>query len=69
MTLDKPSLVISTTITQPWRAKLAQAFAVDYVDRSQLAQNLSTDELLAKVADAHVLITELDQIDAAIAIV
>ena len=61
---DRPNLFISSTITKPWRDKLAQSFVVDYVDRSQLAQSLSVDALIQKIALAHILITELDEIDA-----
>ncbi|MEM7125109.1 MAG: NAD(P)-dependent oxidoreductase [Chloroflexota bacterium] len=60
------NLFISGTITESWRAKLAHGFTIDYVDRSHLNANLGVDELRQRVANAHVLITELDEIDAQI---
>lgn len=62
--MRKAHLFISSTITETWRDKLSEAFTIDYVDRSQLSENLSTDEFCKRLSPAHVLITELDEVNA-----
>jgi phosphoglycerate dehydrogenase-like enzyme len=56
----------SGTISSKWLARFAEEFEIDYFDRSTEETNLSPAELTKRLQGCQVLITELDQIDAAI---
>lgn len=56
----------SGTISADWLAKFAEDFEIDYFDRAKAGRNLSSEELIERLQGCQALITELDQVDAAI---
>ena len=54
----------SGNIPSHWVAQFGQQFEIDYFDRTAQGHNLPPEQLIERLHGCHVLITELDKIDA-----
>ncbi|MEW5960530.1 MAG: NAD(P)-dependent oxidoreductase [Chloroflexota bacterium] len=54
----------SGAISSDWLARFAEDFEVDYLDWANQARGLSPEAFIERLQGCHVLITELDEIDA-----